>query len=151
MTKIWTAPPSSLNAVFNRTNKTIAYIENNGADDMVKRKYPGRVIENLKVFNADANDGYVDVAYYQTVFEHTYQIVRGLHNGNLNDYVKNNIGNPSTYRPLCSIPIAKPPKPDVGHGGFTRKCSSKKSAPFLTPKPQISWWLRPPHAARKPF
>lgn len=82
------------NAVFNRTNKTIAYIENNETDDMVKRKYLGRVIENLKVFNADANDGYVDVAYYQTVFEHTYQIVRGLHNGNLNDYVKNNIGKP---------------------------------------------------------
>jgi hypothetical protein len=82
------------NAVFNRTNKTIAYIENNETDDMVKRKYLGRVIENLKVFNADANDGYVDVAYYQTVFEHTYQIIRGLHNGNLNDYVKNNIGKP---------------------------------------------------------
>lgn len=82
------------NAVFNRTNKTIAYIENNETDDMVKRKYLGRVIENLKIFNADANDGYVDVAYYQSVFEHTYQIIRGLHNGNLNEYVKRNIGKP---------------------------------------------------------
>ncbi|MBL7754192.1 MAG: hypothetical protein JNM44_06930, partial [Chitinophagaceae bacterium] len=50
------------NAVFNRTNKTIAYIENNETDDMVKRKYLGRVIENLKLFNSDANDGYVDIA-----------------------------------------------------------------------------------------
>lgn len=82
------------NAIFNRTNKTIAYIENNETDDMVKRKYLGRVIENLKLFNSDANDGYVDIAYYQAIFEHTYQIVRGLHNGNLNEYVKNNIGKP---------------------------------------------------------
>lgn len=79
------------NALFKKVNSTIAYIENNETDDMVKRKYIGRVIENLKIFNSDMNDGYVEIPYYVTMFENTYQIIRGLHNKNLADYVKENV------------------------------------------------------------
>lgn len=79
------------NAIFTKTNKTVAYIENNESDDMLKRKYLGRVIDNLKLFNSDVNDGYVDEQYYYTLFENTYQVVRGLHNKNLTTYVKSNI------------------------------------------------------------
>ncbi|MCC7029807.1 MAG: hypothetical protein IT257_05830 [Chitinophagaceae bacterium] len=80
------------NAVFGKTNKTIAYIENNETDDMVKRKYLGRVIENLRIFNADINDGFIDEKYYAELFEHTYQIIRGLHNKNVTEYVKGHLG-----------------------------------------------------------
>ncbi|MEZ5045999.1 MAG: hypothetical protein R2831_03305 [Chitinophagaceae bacterium] len=80
------------NAVFTKTNKTIAYIENNETDDMVKRKYLGQVIDNLKTLNYDMNDGYIDMAYYQELFESTYQVIRGLHNKNLKPYVQNHIG-----------------------------------------------------------
>ncbi|HOZ52060.1 MAG TPA: hypothetical protein PLU17_09395 [Chitinophagaceae bacterium] len=80
------------NVVFKKVNSTIAYIENNETDDMVKRKYIGRVIENLKMFNQDMNDGYAEIPYYSTLFEHTYQIIRGLHNKNLAPYIKENIG-----------------------------------------------------------
>lgn len=79
------------NAIFSRTNKTVAYIENNPSDDMTKRKYLGRVIDNLKLFNTDANDGYVDAAYYHTLFDNTFQVIRGLNNKNLVNYVRNNI------------------------------------------------------------
>lgn len=79
------------NAIFTKVNKTIAYIENNQSDDMTKRKYLGRIIDNLKLFNLDFNDGYVDIPYYQNLFEYTYQIIRGLNNKNLAPYVKNNV------------------------------------------------------------
>jgi hypothetical protein len=81
-------------ALFKRSNSTVAYIENNETDDMVKRKYLGRVIENLKIFNADINDGRVDIPYYTALFEHTYQVIRGLHNQNLSEYVSKHIGKP---------------------------------------------------------
>lgn len=80
------------NAIFGKTNKTIAYIENNETDDMLKRKYLGRLIENLRIFNADINDGYVDEKYYADLFEHTYQLIRGLHNKNAVDYVRSHVG-----------------------------------------------------------
>ncbi len=79
------------NAIFSKVNKTIAYVENNETDDMLKRKFLGRVIDNLKLFNLDFNDGYVDITYYQNLFEYTYQIIRGLHNKNLAPYVKANV------------------------------------------------------------
>ncbi len=79
------------NAIFTKVNKTIAYVENNETDDMLKRKFLGRVIDNLKLFNLDFNDGYVDIVYYQNLFEYTYQIIRGLHNKNLAPYVKANV------------------------------------------------------------
>lgn len=79
------------NAIFTKTNRTIAYIENNEKEDLVKRKYLGRVIDNLKLFNQDYGDGYVDIPYYSTLFENTYQVIRGLHNNNLAPYVKNNV------------------------------------------------------------
>lgn len=78
-------------ALFKKVNQTIAYIENNETEDMIKRKYIGRVIENLKIFNSDMNDGYIEVSYYVNMFENTYQIVRGLHNKNLAAYVKDNV------------------------------------------------------------
>lgn len=81
-------------AIFNKVGKTIAYIENNEPDDLVKRRYLGRVIENLKLFNTDNRDGFVDVSFYTELFEHTYQIIRGFHNDNLVNYVRNHIGKP---------------------------------------------------------
>ncbi len=80
------------NAIFSKTTKTIAYIENNETDDMLKRKYLGRIIENLKLFNTDINDGMVDERYYAELFEHTYQVIRGLHNKNASSYVKSHVG-----------------------------------------------------------
>ncbi len=82
------------NAIFNKSNKTLAYIENNLKEDMQKRLFIGRIIENLKIFNLDINDGYVDIPYYSELFEHTYQIVRSIHNNNLSAYVKKNPGKP---------------------------------------------------------
>jgi hypothetical protein len=82
------------NAIFSKVNKTVAYIENNEKDDMVKRKYLGRVIENLKLFNTDMNDGFVDVNYYSTMSENTLQVVRGYHNNNLVPYIRENISKP---------------------------------------------------------
>lgn len=79
------------NAIFTKTGKTIAYIENNETDDMLKRKYLGRIIENLKIFNNDINDGYVDEKYYADLFEHTYQVIRGMHNKNAVNYVRKHI------------------------------------------------------------
>ncbi len=79
------------NAVFAVTDRTIAYIENNETDDMLKRKYLGRVIDNLKLFNNDNNDGLVDEKYYADLFEHTYQLIRGFHNHNAVDYVRTHI------------------------------------------------------------
>lgn len=76
------------NAIFHVTDKTVAYIENNETDDMIKRKYLGRVIENLKLFNNDVSDGYVDERYYADLFEHTYQLIRGFHNHNVSEYVQ---------------------------------------------------------------
>ncbi|HNB80780.1 MAG TPA: hypothetical protein PLP34_01320 [Chitinophagaceae bacterium] len=78
-------------ALFQKVNRTVAYIENNETDDMVKRKLLGRVIENLKIFNTDMNDGYCDIPYYVTLFEQSYQVIRGIHNKNLALYVKDNI------------------------------------------------------------
>jgi hypothetical protein len=78
------------NAVFAKVNKTIAYLENNETEDMIKRKYLGRIIDNLKLFNLDFNDGYVDVFYYKDIFEFTYQIIRNSHNKNLTTFVKAN-------------------------------------------------------------
>ena len=49
-------------ALFRKVGITVAYIENNETDDMIKRRYLGRIIENLKTFNADMNDSYVDIA-----------------------------------------------------------------------------------------
>jgi 5,10-methenyltetrahydromethanopterin hydrogenase len=82
------------NAIFSKVNKTVAYIENNEKDDMVKRKYLGRVIENLKLFNTDMNDGFVDVNYYNTMSENTLQVIRGYHNNNLVPYIRENISKP---------------------------------------------------------
>ncbi len=79
------------NAIFGVTDKTVAYIENNESDDMLKRKYLGRVIDNLKLFNNDNNDGLIDEKYYASIFEHTYQLIRGFHNHNVVDYVRNHI------------------------------------------------------------
>ncbi len=79
------------NAIFTKTNRTVAYIENNEKEDQVKRKYLGQVIDNLKIFNKDFNDGYIDVNYYAILFENTYQVIRGRHNNNLSPYVKNNV------------------------------------------------------------
>ena len=79
------------NAIFIKTNRTIAYIENNEKDDLIKRKYLGRVIENLKTFNTDFSDGYIDIQYYAQLFNQTYFVVKGLHNNNLAAYVKNNV------------------------------------------------------------
>jgi len=79
------------NAIFIKTNRTIAYIENNEKDDLIKRKYLGRVIENLKLFNTDFSDGYIDIQYYAQLFNQTYFVVKGLHNNNLAAYVKNNV------------------------------------------------------------
>lgn len=81
------------NTIFKKTNRTIAYIENNETDDALKRKYLGRIIENLKLFNTDINDGMIEIAFYQALFENTYQIVRGVHNHTLKDYIKDNISN----------------------------------------------------------
>jgi hypothetical protein len=78
------------NAIFSKVNKTIAYIENNETEDQVKRKYLGRVIDNLKSFNLDFNDGYIEVSYYRDLFEYTYQVIRGKHNKNLASYVTAN-------------------------------------------------------------
>jgi len=78
-------------AVFEKVTQTVAYIENNEKEDMLKRKYLGKVIENLKGFNVDMNDGLVDPTYYSQLFEATYQVIRGLHNGNLVDYVRGNV------------------------------------------------------------
>lgn len=77
--------------IFKKVNQTVAYIENNIANDSTKRKYLGRVIENLKLFNTDMNDGYCDINYYTSLYEHTYQVIRGLNNKNLAVYVKDNI------------------------------------------------------------
>jgi hypothetical protein len=82
------------NALFTKSNRTLAYIENNETDDLVKRKYIGRVLENIKIFNTDYNDGYIDVSYYASLFENTYQVIRGIRNKNLTQYVKGNIGKP---------------------------------------------------------
>lgn len=79
------------NAIFARTNKTIAYIENNEKDDLVKRKYLGRIIDNLKLFNTDFSDGYIDIQYYEQLFNQTFYVIKGLHNNNLAAYVKNNV------------------------------------------------------------
>ncbi len=79
------------NAIFSVTDKTVAYIENNETDDMLKRKYLGRVIDNLKLFNTDNNDGLIDEKYYAALFDHTYQLIRGFHNHNVVDYVRNHI------------------------------------------------------------
>lgn len=51
------------NTIFKKTNRTIAYIENNETDDALKRKYLGRIIENLKLFNTDINDGIIDISF----------------------------------------------------------------------------------------
>jgi hypothetical protein len=77
-------------ALFTKVNQTLAYIENNETDDMTKRRYLGRLIENLKMFNADINDGSCDVKYYANLSEYTYQVIRGLHNHNLAAFVKEN-------------------------------------------------------------
>jgi lipopolysaccharide export LptBFGC system permease protein LptF len=77
--------------LFKKVGVTVSYIENNETDDMIKRRYLGRIIENLKTFNADMNDSYVDIAYYVTLFENTYQVLRGMHNRNLANYVKDHI------------------------------------------------------------
>lgn len=79
-------------AIFVKTKRTIAYIENNEMDDMLKRKYLGRVIENVKIFNKDIDDGIVDINYYVDLFEHTYQVIRGLYNNNAEVYVRKNAG-----------------------------------------------------------
>lgn len=79
------------NTLFKTTYKTIAYIENNEQDDMFKRKLIGRVIDNIKLFNTDFSDGYIDITYYAQLFEQTYQVIRGMHNKNLAAYVKNNV------------------------------------------------------------
>lgn len=79
-------------AVFVKTKRTLAYIENNNMDDMLKRKYLGRVIENIKIFNKDIDDGIVDINYYVDLFEHTYQVIRGLYNNNAEIYVRKNAG-----------------------------------------------------------
>lgn len=76
------------NALFTKTNKTLAYLENNETDDLLKRKYLGRIIDNMKLFNFDFNDGYVDIYYYRDIFEYTYQVIRARHNKNLTTYVK---------------------------------------------------------------
>ena len=76
------------NAIFSKTNKTVAYIENNEKDDLIKRKYLGRVIDNLKLFNTDFNDGYIDIPYYAQLFDQTYYVIKGIHNKNLAAYVK---------------------------------------------------------------
>lgn len=78
-------------AVYAKVNKTIAYIENNETDDMLKRKYLGRVIDNLKAFNFDMNDGLIDATYYNALFESAYQVIRSLHNKNLIPYIKENV------------------------------------------------------------
>ena len=79
------------NAIFSKTNKTVAYIENNEKDDLIKRKYLGRVIDNLKLFNTDFNDGYIDIPYYAQLFDQTYYVIKGIHNKNLAAYVKKNV------------------------------------------------------------
>ena len=79
------------NAIFVKTNKTVAYIENNEKDDLIKRKYLGRVIDNLKLFNTDFNDGYIDIPYYAQLFDQTYYVIKGIHNKNLAAYVKKNV------------------------------------------------------------
>lgn len=79
------------NTLFKTTYKTIAYIENNEQDDLFKRKLIGRVIDNIKLFNTDFSDGYIDITYYTQLFEQTFQVIRGMHNKNLAAYVKNNV------------------------------------------------------------
>lgn len=79
-------------AIFVKSKRTLAYIENNNMDDMLKRKYLGRVIENIKIFNKDIDDGIVDINYYVDLFEHTYQVIRGLYNNNAEEYVRKNAG-----------------------------------------------------------
>ena len=79
------------NAIFSKTNKTVAYIENNEKDDLIKRKYLGRVIDNLKLFNTDFNDGYIDIPYYAQLFDQTYYVIKSIHNKNLAAYVKKNV------------------------------------------------------------
>ncbi|MBK8144090.1 MAG: hypothetical protein IPK62_03325 [Bacteroidetes bacterium] len=79
------------NAIFKKTAKIIAYIENNETEDMQKRRYLGRIIDNLKLFNVDISDGIVDIPFYVNLFEHTYQVIRGLHNKNTVAYVRNNV------------------------------------------------------------
>jgi hypothetical protein len=78
-------------AVYPMVNRTVAYIENNEKDDLVKRKYLGRVIENLKTFNFDMNDGLIDANYYTQLFESAYEVIRGLHTGKLQDYIRGHI------------------------------------------------------------
>ncbi len=78
-------------ALFKKVAVTIAYIENNETDDMVKRTYLGRIIENLKLFNRDMNDNEIDITYYTALFEDTYQVLRGIHNKNLVKYVRQHI------------------------------------------------------------
>jgi hypothetical protein len=80
--------------IFEKTNRTVAYVENNFTEDQEKRRLLGQVIDNLKTFNTDMNDGYVDISYYHQLFEHTYQVIRGIRNKNLNAYVSSNIGKP---------------------------------------------------------
>jgi hypothetical protein len=79
------------NAIFKKSAKIIAYIENNETEDMLKRRYLGRIIDNLKLFNVDISDGIVDIPFYVNLFEHTYQVIRGLHNKNTVVYVRNNV------------------------------------------------------------
>lgn len=79
-------------AIFKKVNTTIAYIENNPNEDLQKRKLIGRVIENLKMLNSDLNDGQIDIPYYVSLFEHTYQVMRGLNNHNLPVYVRAHVG-----------------------------------------------------------
>ncbi|GBL36265.1 hypothetical protein EMGBS15_18600 [Filimonas sp.] len=43
------------------------------------------------MFNTDMNDSYVEIPYYTALFENTYQVLRGIHNKNLVNYVKENI------------------------------------------------------------
>jgi hypothetical protein len=76
------------NAIFKKSAKIIAYIENNETEDMLKRRYLGRIIDNLKLFNVDISDGIVDIPFYVNLFEHYYQVIRGLHNKNTVVYVR---------------------------------------------------------------
>lgn len=85
------------NAIFTRCSQTVAYIENNETQDSTKRKYLGRVIENIKTFNTDIKDGYADLNYYSSLIEYTYQIIRGLHNKNLGSYVAGHVDKAMYY------------------------------------------------------
>ncbi len=81
-------------ALFTKTNLIVAYIENNETDDMVKRKYLGRVIDNLKLFNNDISDGEVDIQYYVELFDHTYGVIRAIKNNQLQSYIRTHVGKP---------------------------------------------------------